>query len=684
MIPRHLLTAAIPLMLCWMTSLHAIAQEDHGVGNSVRELLGKYCSQCHNSNEAEGDFDLAELSAQEVDRGSADRWEQVAEALQGDYMPPEDSPQPTAEEKRIIREWIKFNFASRQPIQTLRRMNRVEYENTIRDLFRLKRDAFANPNKILRIDEYFSPQKKKLPRYVFAIPHFAFPDLQRPELLEVASVPIDLPAERGYTNDVQALQFSPLLAEKYIQLGREIVNSPTLPAVSDNYVSLFVFDSNADLAALKKEVRQRLAKFLPRAFRRPVAEEEVDRFAGVFAEQFDETSSVVEAMKSAISTALISPDFLLLFQQPGESLTLEQRKSLANASRLSYFLWASMPDDELLALATDGKLTTSAQLRTQTKRMMLDPKVKSLATDFGMQWLKVSRLTSSQPDAEKFSKFYSRKKQPIGISMMVEQLLFFEAILVEDRSILEFIDSDFAYLNRDLLFWYGFNPDSYVGYTPPNSSPEDFFRIKFREGHLRGGAITAGSTLVLTSTTHRTSPVIRGAWISEAIFNRPLPSPPPNVPALGETEAKEDGKVLTVREQLAIHRKDPNCYSCHAKIDPLGFGLEGFDAVGRIRKKYENGESIDSNGEFEGQEFSHASGLKQLILESKKELYIRAFVEHVLRYAVNRKLTIADSSAIDQITKAVVQENCRFHAVIENVILSESFRAQNGSTDNGN
>ena len=684
---RYWLSAIVFLLLCWLTSLHAIAQERPESGNSIHELLGKYCSECHNSDQAEGDFDLAEINAQKIDRGLVDRWEQIAEALQDDYMPPEDSPQPTAEEKKRIREWIKSNVASKEPIQTLRRMNRVEYENTIRDLFRMKRDAFANPDKILRIDEYFDPQQKKLPRYVFAIPHFAFPDLRRPELLEVANVPIDLPAEHGYTNDVEALQFSPLLAEKYIQLGREIVNSPTLPAISENYVSLFVFDSgsnqSADLAVANKEARLRLAEFLPRAFRRPVTEKEVDRFAGVFAEQFNETTSFAEAMKSAISTALISPDFLFLFQQPSQSLTLDQRKSLTNASRLSYFLWASMPDDQLLALATNGKLTTSEQLRAQTKRMMLDPKIKSLATDFGMQWLKVNRLTSSQPDAEKFPKFYLRKKQPIGISMMVEQLLFFEAILVEDRSILEFIHSEFAYLNRDLLFWYGYNPDSYVGFTPSNSEPEDFFRINFRKNHIRGGAITAGSTLVLASTTHRTSPVFRGAWISETIFNRPPPPPPPDVPALDETKSGEGEKELSLRQRLDIHRKDPNCYSCHSKIDPLGFGLEEFDAVGRIRKKYDNGDSIDSNGEFEGQKFDNAYGLKQLILQSKKELYVRAFAEHVLRYAVNRKLTIADSDAVDQIAKSVVKEKYRFHAVIENVILSEPFRAQNESTGNG-
>ena len=154
--PGRSLAATVFLLLCWMTSLPAIAQESHENGNSIHGLLGKYCSECHNSKQTEGDFDLAQINAQEIDQELVSRWEQIAEALDDDYMPPEDSPQPTAAEKKRIREWIKFNVTTKEPVQTLRRMNRVEYENTIRDLFRLNRDAFANPDKILKIDEYFS------------------------------------------------------------------------------------------------------------------------------------------------------------------------------------------------------------------------------------------------------------------------------------------------------------------------------------------------------------------------------------------------------------------------------------------------------------------------------------------------------------------------------------------------
>jgi len=537
-------------------------------------------------------------------------------------------------------------------------MNQVEFENTIRDLLKLERDAFSNPNKILKIDEYFKPEKKHMPRYVFAVSHFAFPDLQRPELAEVTTPPVDLPAEHGFTNDAKTLQFTPLLFEKYVQLGREIVASPTLPIISRSWESLFI-------AAW-------LSTFLPRAFRRKVTEQEVTAFSKVFTEHFAQSNSFTEAMQATVASILVSPDFLFLFQASHPDLSPEQQKSFVNASKLSYFLWATMPDDILLESARQGELVTKAQVLKQARRMMLDKKVKSLATDFGMQWLKVNRLSSSLPDEDKFADFYIRKKQPIGVSMAIEQLLLFEAILVEDRSILDFIHTDFAYLNRDLLFWYGYKPENYVNFNPSNKSPENFYRIFLPKDHPRGGAITSGSTLVLTSTSVRSSPVFRGAWIAEAIFNQPPPPPPPNVPALDDIKADETGKNLNPRQKLAVHRDDPNCSSCHSRIDPLGFGLEQFDAVGKMRNNYDNGDRVDSSGEIGEDKFEHAFGLKRAILE-KKEVFIQAFVEHLLRYAVNRKLTFADRDSVDQIVESVLENDARFHSVVESIVVSSVF-----------
>ena len=649
---------------------------------SVRPLLNTYCSKCHSGAKPEGGFLLTELDGVKTDSEVAERWEEIANALQDDYMPPEHAPQPSDVEKQQVIEWVKSNATVKAEQSLLRRMNQVEYENTIRDLFVLERDGFSNPNKILKISEYFHPEKKRMPRYVFAISHYAFPDRQRPELLQVTAPPIDLPAEHGYTNDVKALQFTPLLLQKYARLGREIVASPTLPVVAETWKSLFVAtDRELDREGLTQQeasielATQRLVSFLTCAFRRKVADDEVAAFAKVFAENFAENNSFTKSMQATVAAVLVSPDFLFLFQASEQSLSADQRQGFVNASRLSYFLWASMPDQTLLELANSGELVTKEQIHQQARRMMVDKKVKSLATDFGMQWLKVNRLLSSFPDKDMFAEFYRRPAQPIGVAMAIEQLLLFESIMVEDRSILDFVDADFAYVNRDLLYWYGYDPEKYVGHMPRQEASYDFFRIKHPKDHNRGGAITSGATLVLTSTSTRSSPVFRGAWISEAIFNRPPPPPPANVPALEKIKTDATGQVLNVRERLAIHRQHPSCSSCHSRIDPLGFGLEQFDAAGKFRVEYENGDPVDSGSEFEGERFDDALGLKRMILQ-KQDLFVKAFVEHLLRYAINRELTLADDAEVERITQAVIADDCRFHAVIEHLVTSPIFLSQ--------
>ena len=672
------------LLTCFCHQVIAQQREPSAIEDldaaTAETMLGTYCAQCHGNGESEGDFELKDLMFESGNDSARQHWEAVGRAISDRDMPPEDAEQPTDVEREQILAWVKKAAAVPGKPPVVRRMNRVEYENTIRDLFEISRDAFANPDKILRIDEYFKPSSKKLPRYVFAVSHYAFPDRQRPELLEVSTPPPDLPAEHGFTNDVSSLQFSPLLAEKYIQLSREIVDSPTLRTVSGLWPMFVEPAGNATPEKLESAAASQLRKFLSRAFRRPASDEEVAEYLALFEREFDASGQYAAAMKSTIASILISPKFLFLYQNPEQdSWTESQRQSYFNASRLSYFLWASMPDEPLLEAAKRGEVYSAQQVRQQARRMMLDRRVKSLATDFGMQWLKVNRLPSSQPDPEKYVKFYGRKKQPIGIAMMIEQLLLFEAILVEDRSILDFVHADFAYMNRDLLMWYGYRPGEYLGFEPPHASPEDFFRIQFPQNHSRGGAITSGATLVLTSTSLRTSPVFRGVWIAETIFNKPPPPPPVNVPALEKIESGDSAKPLNVREKLAIHRDNPACNSCHAKIDPLGFGLEQFDPVGKIRRTYDNGERVESAGEIDGHKYQHAVGMKKLIL-AKKHLFVRAFVKHLLRYAVNRELTLADDEDIDHITESVLQGDCRFHSVVDHIISSKTFQADGSSS----
>jgi hypothetical protein len=244
--------------------------------------------------------------------------------------------------------------------------------------------------------------------------------------------------------------------------------------------------------------------------------------------------------------------------------------------------------------------------------------------------------------------------------------------MVENRSILEFVHADFAYLNRQLMDWYHVDPAEALGYTPPPETFEDFFRIKWPNLH-RGGAITSGAMLVSTSATTRTSPVYRGAWILEVVFNRPPPPPPPAIPALDAADVH--GKTPTnVREKLARHRLDPNCAVCHDRIDPVGFALEKFDPLARFRHNYEDGVPVDASGTLYGTDFDGAARFKQVILE-QKERFVRGFVEHVTRYALGRELRPADGPELERMTQRVLNDDCRFGAVIREVVLSEMFRA---------
>ncbi len=634
-------------------------------------IINQLCSKCHRGTEAEGDFRLSELR-DTTKASSQARWQQVVEAIDDQYMPPADHPQPNEQQKEIIRTWATTHAAARRVKPAVRRMNHTEYENTIRDLLQTGRDAFSSPTHILKLDEYFDPASGKMPRYVFAVSHFAYSDRSRPELLDVSTPPIDKAAEHGYANDAESLKFSPLLLEKYLQLGNEIVHSSTLQVVSRQWQELFVPPPQQADQVLA-EARNRLAKFLTRAFRRPVRTTELDAFTKLFESHWAVEKDFTKSMRNVAAAVLASPEFLFLFQPSDQSLTRAQRRSYENASRLSYFLWASMPDDRLLEIAAQGKLVAPRQLREQTQRMLRDKKAKSLATDFGMQWLKVNRLNTSQPDLDKYKSFFGRKIQPIGVSMMIEQLLLFETILVENRSILDFIDADFMYLNHDLLFWYRLNHQQHLGFMPENESFSDFYRVQLPTPHVRGGVITSGATLVLTSTSTRTSPVFRGAWLAETIFNRPPPPPPPNVPALEDVKSTDTTK-LSIRQRLKLHRKDPNCASCHAKIDPLGFALESFDPVGQTRRTYDDGTPIDTATTYNGNPIPNAYGLKKHILRNP-QTFVKAFVEHMLRYALNRKLVLADGPDVNRITQAVIADDYRLRTVIEQIVISDAFRA---------
>lgn len=650
----------------------------------ARPFIKKYCFECHSGEDSEGELDLAKFSTQaDVDK-ELETWSQVLEQIEDQNMPPDGAKQPNKREIDRIKNWVLASLESpaakkTQPLGKLRRLNRVEYENTIRELFRLTRNCFSNPTRILQTTDYFQPATGQMPRYVLGVSYFYNSHRRHSDLPGVTSLPVDLPVEHGFSNDQEALSLSPLLMETYLEISSSMLNNPEFAQISDIWDSMFTADGAATHAQKMEQGHEQIELFLPRAFRRKVTQEEISRYQNLFDIELVDSGSYTDAMKTTVSALLVSPNFLYRQEfiptadasRSARDQELDENYAMAN--RLSYFLWASMPDDQLFQAARERRLTKPQYLERQVDRMMDDPKIKSLATDFGMQWLKVSKIASALPDKTRFPEYYKSiaTMPPPALSMMIEQLLFFEAVMVENRSIQEFIASDFGYLNRQLMDWYLINPKTALGYTPALENFEDFFRVKWPNGH-RGGVMSSGAMLISTSTTTRTSPVFRGAWILDVIFNSPPPPAPGNVPPLEPAEASGLVK-LNVRDKLAQHRENPACASCHDRIDPMGFAFEMFDAVGRWRGKYDTGDKIDSTGEINGDAFEGSARFKNVILRDKSR-FVRAFTEHTIKYALGRQLHFSDEPEIRRMTEEVIKQNCRFRSVIKQVVLSKMFR----------
>jgi hypothetical protein len=362
---------------------------------------------------------------------------------------------------------------------------------------------------------------------------------------------------------------------------------------------------------------------------------------------------------------LASPYFLFRVEMdpPGSGSEAHFLNDYELASRLSYFLWGSLPDEALFQAASRGNLRDEQVLTAQVRRMLADPKSLALVEDFGGQWLQTRNLGIVAPDPEKFPKFDDKLRE----AMQTETELFFEAILHENRSILDFIDADFTFVNQKLAKHYGI----------PGIKGGQFQRVQL-DGGRRGGVITQASMLTVTSNPTRTSPVKRGKWILENILGTPPPPPLPVVPELSE----EEEVVLsgTLRQRMEQHRSDPNCASCHQRMDPLGFGLENYDGIGAWRDR-EGKFAIDTSGSMpDGKSFDGAADLKA-VLKRRPDEFTRCLAEKMLTYALGRGLEAHDRYQIDQIAAAVKAADYRFDSLILAIVRSEAFQQRRPAGD---
>jgi hypothetical protein len=414
--------------------------------------------------------------------------------------------------------------------------------------------------------------------------------------------------------------------------------------------------------------REILARVAYRAYRRPVTKPELDRLVNLTRIVHRHGGSFYEGIQVALEGMLMSPNFLFRIERDRPGDAPHRVSDYELASRLSYFLWSSMPDDSLLSFAEKEQLHSPEVLRAQVRRMLIDPKAQALAHNFTGEWLGTRNLDFETPDAKAFPGYDLELRD----AMQTETQMFFQSILSGDRSILDFLNGKYTFVNERLAKFYGI----------PGVHGREFRRVTL-DGTERSGILTQASVLTATSYPTRTSPTIRGKWILTNILNTPPPDPPANVPALAS--ANEGGKSASIRARLEMHRANPVCASCHKNMDPLGFALENYDAIGQWRTTVD-GLPVDASGSSPaGQNFTGAAELKTLLLaESPK--FVDCLTEKLLTYALGRGIESYDRPAINKVEQQVEKSDYRFSALIDGIVESAPFqmrRPQGAGSDTG-
>ena len=640
----------------------------------LQPALQQSCVKCHGERGApNGNVNLFAIRSAADLVQNPELVRSLVKVLDSGVMPPAGQP-PLATEQRQqlvagLREVLHVAVSAQEtfPQAPMRRMNRFQYNNAVQDLFDLRVDVFALPERMVREYGYFRPETGEMPENLKA----GSRPLGKSQLIDkrlagVAPFPQDLRAEHGYDNRGDHLTLSPLLLEAFLKLGTSIVESEDFnDETSGAWARYFAPPPNSENTEVA--VTEALRDFLGRAFRRPVEEALLKRYADHVMQRIRSGASFGDGMRAAAAAALASPRFLYLYDRAGQGDAAERLDDFELASRLSFFLWGSIPDRTLFELAAEGALRDSAVLKRQVDRMLQDARLKRFCDSFPTQWLQLERIVSSVPDPERFPDFYFAKFRA-SMHMMLEPLLLFETVLIENRSILELVDADFSYRSELLESWYqdGTRPQR----VPPVAIP--FRRVPVAD-RRQGGVITNAAVMTMTSGPERTRPITRGAWVADVVFNDPPDPPPANVPPLLPEVGADANADLTLRQRFEEHRTQADCAVCHVKIDPLGFALENYGPNGVWRDAYDDGQAVDASGILFGRhEFSNIVEFKDAIL-AERESFARAFAGHLLEFALARELEASDEPALDRIVRETSASDYRIQDVIKQVVLSEPF-----------
>jgi mono/diheme cytochrome c family protein len=805
--PAHQASLLVALLVVWLAPARAHAEPDDTV---VRAFFTKHCYECHGQDAEDGRLRLDQLPAEFSSKQQVEGWTAVLDKLQSGAMPPKKKPQPPQAERKQVQDWVRAGLVAADQARqrsegrvVLRRLNRAEYENTVRDLLGIDTDlkellpeddsagGFDNNADALRLspilmERYLEtadlaldaaiahdPKKpdtahfkysyvdddifknmtsnvlKKSDCVVFFLGSDALPSGIRKFRAPVAGMyririsafayqsdkPVGMRVYGGdvagrdgkvhlignydvppgkpmvveiidrwapgdsvrpmpnlfsqlvYRANGAANYKGPGLAIESIEIEGPLIDQwppeshrrlfgalPFAPAKADPRKGAargpkagpsYVVSSNSPA----QDAERILRAFMPRAFRRKVAEGEAAPYIALVKGRLDEGYGFEEAVRVGLKAVLCSPEFLFLREKPGPL------DGYALASRLSYFFWSSMPDQELLDLAEQGTLNQPDVLRKQVERLLNDRKARRFTEDFVGQWLDLRQIDSTIPDKTLYPEF----DEALKVASVKETELFFEQVLKNDLSLINFVDSDFSMLNERLARHYRI----------PGVTGQEFRKVTLPPGSGRGGVLTQASVLKVTANGTTTSPVVRGAWVLKNILGQPAPPPPPNVPAI---EPDLRGSV-TIREQLAKHRQVASCASCHRLIDPPGFALEGFDAIGgrrdhyrslgsgrrvevlvnEMRVRYLQGPAVDESGELaDGRKFANFSEFKKLLLQDKDQI-ARCLAEKLIAYSTGGGIRLADRPVVDDIVAHSRSNNYAFRSLIHEVVQSRIF-----------
>lgn len=746
------------------SSTTAKSADDPTFSTTIQPFLKKYCIDCHKGDKPKGGVSLDAYQSEAHARKDRKSWLTVQHVLAAGEMPPAKKPQPSKVEREHVLNWIGETLTKvdcgglRDPGRvTIRRLNRAEYNNTIRDLcgvdFKPAEEfpsddigyGFDNIGDVLSfqpvlLEKYLAAADKILttalkieaapksdrqgfqPQNILTIPRSA--KSRDPVQIVFKSEgsafleKFNFPADADYTirfrgwgtdeggeypnvvvrvdgKDVKnftveggtqkkpqtyevtarfkagerrvAVAFTNAFEDKEENAVRQFglnrieiegpLNAPSPPLSAS--VKLLLISRPKTAADSRASAELVLKEFARRAYRRPVKPDEVARLLKLYDIAAKQGEPFENAIRLPMKAVLVSPHFLYRIEDdpknPDDIRTIDDFEF---ATRLSYFLWSTMPDEELFRRAEAGNLRKPGVLEAQIKRMLKDPKAHALAENFAGQWLELRNVALIAPDKGYFPDW----DEKLRAAMAREGELYFEYVVQNDRSILEFLDSDYTFLNGRLARHYGVE----------NVFGLDFQKVKLPDNR-RGGVITMASTLAITSNPTRTSPVKRGKWILENILGTP---PPPPAPDAGELPPTAQLKG-TLRQQMEQHRANPRCAVCHAKLDPLGFGLENFNGIGAWRTE-DNKKKIDSSGVLPGGEkFSGPAELRKVLL-GKADMFRHCFAEKLITYALGRGLEYYDKCSLDEVVVAAKKEGDTFSALVLAIVKSDPFQKRKG------